>query len=178
MTRHGDHSAPAFVNAIATTVAIAAAAAMVFAMVLAISVGAPAAISPASRRPASNTSATGARATVAPVPSLTAASATAPTPAATLATPALNASPATPATPTPVAGPFEGDLTIPVGTTVLFTNDLGDGEPHSVTARDGSFDTGLLVDGQSATITFNTPGKYPYYCVIHANMFGTITVTK
>ena len=173
MTQHGSRQSATLANA----VAIAAAAATILVLVLAIRVGSRAAISPASTQQTAS-----APAPVAPH----AAATTPPTVAAAPSRGAASASPTsvspttptTPATPTPVAGPFEGDLTIPLGTTVTFTNNLGDGEPHSVTARDGSWDTGLIMDGQSVSITFNTPGKYPYYCVIHENMIGTITVLK
>jgi len=61
-------------------------------------------------------------------------------------------------------------LTIPAGTTVRFVNQ---GQmQHSATADDGSFDTGLLSAGGEATITFDTPGTYPYYCLLHGAAGG------
>jgi plastocyanin len=70
-------------------------------------------------------------------------------------------------------------LTIPVGTTVRFVNN--DSASHTVTADDGSFDSGTLSNGQEFTFTFDKAGTYPYYCKFHGGkggvgMSGTITV--
>lgn len=75
-----------------------------------------------------------------------------------------------------------GDITVPVGTAVTWVN-KDNGPRHSATASDGSFDTGLLDGGQEATITFDTPGTYVYYCTLHGSpdgsgMAATITVTE
>jgi plastocyanin len=92
-----------------------------------------------------------------------------------------------PTTPPPPAAPQEVEviiqnfrfdqetLTIPVGTTVTWTN--RDGAQHSATADDGSFNTGLLATNQSASITFDTPGTYTYYCLLHPSMTATVIVT-
>jgi len=48
--------------------------------------------------------------------------------------------------------------------------------PHTATARDGTWDTEGLVDGQSAAITFRTPGTFPYVCAYHPNMRGEVAV--
>jgi plastocyanin len=45
---------------------------------------------------------------------------------------------------------------------------------HTATARDGSFNTGTLSKGQSASHTFTKPGTYAYVCTIHRFMHGTI----
>ena len=66
------------------------------------------------------------------------------------------------------------DLTISVGDSVTFTN--LDGAPHTATADDGSFDTGRLKKGQSATVTFSTAGALPYHCEVHKAMKALITV--
>jgi plastocyanin len=70
-------------------------------------------------------------------------------------------------------------LTVPVGTTVTWTN--SDGMVHTVTADDGSFDSGSLADGDTYAVTFNAPGTYGYYCVPHgapgSGMWGRIVVT-
>ncbi len=55
--------------------------------------------------------------------------------------------------------------------------------PHTVTADDGSFDSGTLNGGQSFSYTFEQPGEYPYYCALHGapggvGMAGTVTVTE
>ncbi len=69
-------------------------------------------------------------------------------------------------------------LTIPVGTTVVWTNQ--DTAPHSATSDPGSaftFDTGLLQKGQSGKITFTTAGTFTYFCTVHPNMHASVVVT-
>ncbi len=69
-------------------------------------------------------------------------------------------------------------LTIPVGTTVVWTNQ--DTAPHNATSDPGSaftFATSLLQKGQSDKVTFTTPGTFTYYCTVHPNMHGTVVVT-
>lgn len=68
----------------------------------------------------------------------------------------------------------EANLEISVGESVEFTNE--DGAPHTATADDGSFDTGRLGKGDSATIVFETAGTFEYFCKFHPGMRGTITV--
>lgn len=65
-------------------------------------------------------------------------------------------------------------LTIHAGDTVVWTNN-GPSE-HSATANNGSFNTGLLAKGASASHTFTTPGTYTYVCIIHPFMHGTVVV--
>ena len=70
-------------------------------------------------------------------------------------------------------------LTVPAGTTVTWTNT--DQAAHTVTADDGSFDTGFVAAGQTVSLTFATPGTYPYYCIPHgapggAGMAGVVVV--
>jgi plastocyanin len=67
-------------------------------------------------------------------------------------------------------------LTIEAGTTVTWTNQ--DSATHTATADDGSFDTGNIAQGQSVSITFDTPGTFTYHCSIHPNMVASITVTE
>ncbi|MGI8690435.1 MAG: cupredoxin domain-containing protein [Thermomicrobiales bacterium] len=69
-------------------------------------------------------------------------------------------------------------LVIPVGTTVVWTNQ--DSAPHTATSDPGSafvFDTGMLQKGQSGKITFTMVGTFTYFCTVHPNMHGTVTVT-
>ncbi|MBI4068518.1 hypothetical protein HY413_03910, partial [Candidatus Kaiserbacteria bacterium] len=71
------------------------------------------------------------------------------------------------------------NITINASDTVVWTHVGGAG--HTVTADDGSFNSGLLQSGQSFTRTFSTSGTYPYYCIPHGSpggvgMSGTITV--
>ncbi|MFL5759861.1 MAG: cupredoxin family copper-binding protein [Thermomicrobiales bacterium] len=65
-------------------------------------------------------------------------------------------------------------LTIPVGTTVTWTNQ--DSAPHTATSNDGAFQSGKLDQGKSYSFTFDKAGTYDYHCEYHANMHGTITV--
>ncbi|HYM16498.1 MAG TPA: cupredoxin family copper-binding protein [Dehalococcoidia bacterium] len=67
-----------------------------------------------------------------------------------------------------------GNLQVPVGAKVTWTN--YDDAPHSATAKDGSWDTGILNKGESKTLTFDKPGDYTYYCVVHPSMVARITV--
>jgi plastocyanin len=41
---------------------------------------------------------------------------------------------------------------------------------------DAAFNSGLLLPGQSYTLTFTEPGVYPYYCSLHVGMQGTVVV--
>lgn len=66
-------------------------------------------------------------------------------------------------------------ITISAGGSLSFVNTGA--ARHSATARDGSFDTGLLARGATARTRFPEPGTFPYFCVIHPNMSGTILVT-
>ena len=65
-------------------------------------------------------------------------------------------------------------LTIAAGDRVTFVNQ--DNAPHTATAKDGSFDTGKLTKGQSASITFGQTGKFAYFCQVHPMMKASITV--
>ena len=47
-----------------------------------------------------------------------------------------------------------------------------------MTAGDGSFDSGLVAPGASATLEFDTPGVYAYACSPHPWMKGFILVTS
>ncbi len=65
-------------------------------------------------------------------------------------------------------------LTVKAGTTVTFANK--DVTGHSATADDNSFDTGVLGQGESGTVTFGKPGTFGFHCTPHPNMKGTIIV--
>src|SRR5438309_2071703 len=60
-----------------------------------------------------------------------------------------------------------------------------DYQPHTLTADDGAFDTGVVPPGaeggrfagSNATITLNTPGTHAFHCEIHPQaMKGVLTV--
>jgi plastocyanin len=63
---------------------------------------------------------------------------------------------------------------VPVGTTLTWSNE--DEAVHTVTAADGSWDSGRLPIGATYSRTFAQSGSYAYGCSIHAAMKGTITV--
>lgn len=70
-------------------------------------------------------------------------------------------------------------ITINAGDTIVWTNN--DSVAHTVTASDGSFDSGLFGAGETYSRTFDTPGTIPYYCIPHGTpqgggMAGTIVV--
>ena len=69
-------------------------------------------------------------------------------------------------------------LDVEAGTTVTWTND-GDA-PHTVTASDGSFDSGNLDPGQSFSYTFDQAGEFSYVCEYHEadGMVGAVTVAQ
>ncbi len=67
------------------------------------------------------------------------------------------------------------------GTTVTWKND--DEVTHTVTSGrngkpDGMFDSKDLTPGKSFSYTFKKSGTYPYYCVYHPNMVGTVIVSS
>ena len=65
-------------------------------------------------------------------------------------------------------------LTVSSGTTVTWTNN--DGMTHTVTADDGSFNSGNIAPGESFSHTFSGMGTYAYHCYIHSNMKASIVV--
>ena len=66
-------------------------------------------------------------------------------------------------------------LTAAPGQTVRVVN--GDDEPHTVTAKDGSFDTGSFDKSEPGSFTApSQPGTYPIVCTVHPSMHGTLTV--
>ena len=75
-------------------------------------------------------------------------------------------------------------VTVSSGTTVTFDN-RGRNPHNAVPVDDGAFDevpTESLQPGQAATVVFDEPGEYPYYCTLHgtdtAGMVGTIRVVE
>jgi plastocyanin len=84
----------------------------------------------------------------------------------------------TPSTPTVTIKNFAyvpPRITVAAGTVVRFVND--DGEAHTVTATDRSFDSEGLDTGEAWTHRFMKPGTYAYFCELHPYMHGTVVVT-
>ncbi len=65
-------------------------------------------------------------------------------------------------------------VTVTAGGKVTWTNT--DSVQHTVTADDGSFDSGLLSQGRSFTRAFSRAGTVKFHCSPHPDMTGTITV--
>lgn len=65
-------------------------------------------------------------------------------------------------------------LTVPVGTTVTWTN--RDDIPHTVVSTDGVFKSKVLDTDDKFSYTFSKTGTYPYFCSIHPKMTGKIVV--
>ena len=65
---------------------------------------------------------------------------------------------------------------VKVGETVTWIND--DSGRHTVTSKNGVFDSGMMGKGQSFSFTFDKAGEYSYHCSPHPNMVGTVVVTE
>lgn len=86
-------------------------------------------------------------------------------------------------TPTPASTTVSADiqnftlpnLTVTVGTTVVWTN--RDSASHTSTGVGGKWQSGNLAQGQSFSYTFREIGTFDYFCENHANMKGKVTVT-
>ena len=70
---------------------------------------------------------------------------------------------------------FPATITVVAGTTVTWAN--ADIEKHTVTADDGSFDSGDVLAGAKYEHAFAAAGTFKYHCIIHESMHGTVTVT-
>jgi len=66
-------------------------------------------------------------------------------------------------------------ITVPAGSSVVWFNQGR--EEHTITADDGSFDSGYQKPGSSWPRAFPRPGKYTYHCAPHPWMKGTVVVT-
>lgn len=70
-------------------------------------------------------------------------------------------------------------VTVKAGTKVTWTNN--DSTAHTATSIGNapeSFDSGLLDQGKSFSMTFTKTGTYEYKCTPHPDMRGTIVVTN
>ena len=69
---------------------------------------------------------------------------------------------------------YQGAETVSPGATVSVSNE--DIEAHTITADTGkSFDAIIKVGTDTFTAP-TEPGTYPYHCIFHGNMKGTLTV--
>jgi plastocyanin len=69
---------------------------------------------------------------------------------------------------------------VSVGSTVTWTND--DAQPHTATSGqnatpDGRFDSGIMAPQATFEHTFTEAGEFPYFCLLHPNMVGTVSVS-
>ena len=68
-----------------------------------------------------------------------------------------------------------GSLSVKAGATVTWTN--SDTTIHTVTADDGSFNSGNIAVGATYSKVFSSAGAFSYHCALHPEMTGTLTVT-
>ncbi len=76
-------------------------------------------------------------------------------------------------------------VTVPVGSTVTWTNVGTTGVPHTTTSNDGLWDSDTLSPLGSRSVadpvfefsfTFNEAGTFGYFCTFHPEMMGTVVV--
>ncbi len=65
-------------------------------------------------------------------------------------------------------------VTVQQGSTIRWVNTGA--ALHTVTAADGSFDSGFRAAGESYVRTFDAPGTFNIFCTIHPQMVGTVVV--
>jgi len=104
-----------------------------------------------------------------------------------------SSTPTTPTTPTPPGGAstvtvsmprgatsltttayVPNPVTISVGSTVTWVNN--DVDPHTSTSTSNVWSSPTMAPGATFSFTFQSRGSFPYVCVIHPNMVGTVTV--
>ena len=72
------------------------------------------------------------------------------------------------------------EIKVDPGTEVIWSND--DSAAHTVTSGtpdvgpDGIFDSALFMAGDTFSYDFNSPGSYPYFCMVHPWMEGVVKV--
>jgi plastocyanin len=69
---------------------------------------------------------------------------------------------------------------VSVGGTVTWTND--DSQPHTATSGENTtpdqvFDSGIMAPAATFEHTFAEAGEFPYFCLLHPNMVGTVSVS-
>lgn len=71
---------------------------------------------------------------------------------------------------------FSGSAPVAAGSPIAVTN--LDSAGHTLTATDGTFDTGTLGQNELSTLTApTTPGTYAFFCEIHPSMTGQLVVS-
>jgi plastocyanin len=65
-------------------------------------------------------------------------------------------------------------LTVPAGTTVVWTNH--DDIPHTVVSTDGVFKSKVRDTDEKFSYTFSKAGTYSYFCSVHPKMTGKVIV--
>jgi plastocyanin len=70
---------------------------------------------------------------------------------------------------------------VSVGSTVTWTNN--DAQPHTATSGqnatpDGTFDSEIMAPQATFEHTFTEAGEFPYFCLLHPNMVGTVSVSS
>jgi plastocyanin len=66
------------------------------------------------------------------------------------------------------------EIRVSPGTTVVWVNTSP--TTHTVTDKERRWDSGFLEPGQRFQMTFETPGEYEYWCLLHPDMDGEVVV--
>ena len=71
-------------------------------------------------------------------------------------------------------------IQVSVGTTVTWTNN--DAQPHTVNSGEnatpsGLFDSPIMAPQATFDYTYTEAGEFPYFCILHPNMVGTVSVS-
>ncbi|MGE0230027.1 MAG: plastocyanin/azurin family copper-binding protein [Dehalococcoidia bacterium] len=69
---------------------------------------------------------------------------------------------------------FETPMRVAVGSSVTWVNE--DRIAHNVIAKDGSFKSGTMDEGDTFSHEFTTAGRFEYVCTFHPGMDGVIQV--
>jgi plastocyanin len=67
-----------------------------------------------------------------------------------------------------------GSVSVTTGATITWMN--SDTTIHTVTADDGSFNSGNISVGATYTRVFSTAGTFAYHCTLHPEMTGKVVV--
>jgi plastocyanin len=65
-------------------------------------------------------------------------------------------------------------IEVKIGETITWKNK--DPFPHTVTSKDGQFDSGEIKNNRSWKLKARTKGTYPYVCTLHPNMNAVFEV--